>query len=651
MAAAAAAPAAPIWEPDAERMRSANAARLLAAAGVEDAVALRERALDPEWLWPTIFADLGIEFARPWSRVLDTDGGPEWARWFVDARINLAAVCLDRWAESRPASEALLWESERGERRRLTWAALRELTDAVGHGLRGLGVVPGDTVGIFMPLAPETVAAFYACAKLGAIAVPMFSGYGAEAVATRLSGSGAKVLLTADGFPRAGKVVPSKEIADEAVARAGGEIAVVVWRRLGRECPAQAHDVEWESLLEAGGEPLEPLETEAELPALLVYTSGSTGRPKGAVLTHAGLVAGIAKDAAYHLDLGPRDTLCWFTDIGWIMGPWTIVAAGVLGARICLVEGSPTTPKGRLWELVERESVTVLGVSPSLTRGMMANDDGPVSARQLRSLRTIAATGEPMTPEPYVWLTEEVGGGRCPIINISGGTEVGGAFLAPLPIEALKVGSLGGPALGMDVAIVDEDGAAVEPGEVGQLVCRAPWPSMTKGLWMEPERYLDTYWRRFPGNWVHGDWASVDADGQWFLHGRSDDTLNIAGQRIGPTEIEAALIAEDGVADAAAIPVPHPLKGEELWCFVVPTPGAGPDPAALGDAVASGVGKPFRPSRIVVVADLPRTKTGKTLRRVVRALATDEDPGDLSSLDDAAALDAVRTALNDKENS
>jgi len=641
-----AAGAEPVWRPSEEWLSSANVTRLMRAAGVSDVEGLRARALDPEWLWPAIFADLGIEFAEPYSAVLDLTDGAEWPHWFVGSRLNLADSCLDRWAEAKGGEEAIVWESEQGERRTLSWAELRSGTDGLARGLRGIGVGEGDTVGLFLPMSPEAVVAFYACAKLGAIVVPMFSGYGAGAVSARILDAGMKVLLTADGFPRAGKVVPMKEIADEAVAKAGTETTVVVWRRLGRECPRSPDDVEWDDLLIAGEEPVDGVKVPPDHPLLLVYTSGTTGRPKGAVLTHAGLLACIAKDAAYHVDLRPEDTICWVTDIGWIMGPWTIISAGSLGARLCLCEGGPTTPDaGRLWRLVEREGITVLGVSPSLTRGLMAAGAEPDSPEQLRSVRTIGATGEPMTPAPYRWLAEKVGGGRCPIINISGGTEVGGAFLAPLPIQSLKASSLGGPALGMDVDIVDDDGKRVEPGSVGQLVCRSPWPSMTKGLWNDPDRYIETYWSEFPGVWLHGDWASADADGEWFLHGRSDDTLNIAGQRIGPTEIEGALVEEPAVIDAAAIPMPHDIKGEELWTFVVLAPGAEPDPAALANAVAARVGKPFKPSRIVVVESLPRTRTGKIMRRVIKAISLGEETGDLSSIEDETAIEAIRAGL------
>ena len=359
----------PIWSPGEEWKRSANVTRLMERAGTADLDELRSRALDPDWLWPAVFEDLGIEFAEPCSRVVDLEDGPEWPRWFPGSRLNLADLCLDRWAAAKGGEEAVVWESERGERRTLTWAALRSTADALARGLGRIGVGEGDTVGLFLPMSPEAVAAFYACAKIGAIVVPLFSGYGAGAVSARILDAEMKVLLTADGFPRGGKIVAMKEVADEAVARAGTDTVVAVWRRLGRDCPENPGDVEWNSLLAGGKEPLGSVEVGPDHPLLLAYTSGTTGRPKGAVLTHAGLVASIAKDAAYHLDLRPDDTICWVTDIGWIMGPWTIVSAGALGARLCLCEGGPTTPDpGRLWRLVEREGVTVLGVSPSLTR-------------------------------------------------------------------------------------------------------------------------------------------------------------------------------------------------------------------------------------------------------------------------------------------
>ena len=302
----------------------------------------------------------------------------------------------------------------------------------------------------------------------------------------------------------------------------------------------------------------------------------------------------IASEVAYQVDLHPGEVLHWVTDLGWIMGPWEIVGALALGSTVFLFDGAPTHPApDRLWSLVERHRITTLGVSPTLIRAIIPSGAGHVQRHDVSSLRILASTGEPWNPDAYLWLHREVGASALPIINLSGGTEVGACFLSPLPICELKPCTLRGPALGMDLDIVDATGAPVGAGEVGELVCRQPWPAMTRGIWGDPERYLDTYWRRFPGIWVHGDWATRDEDGFWFLHGRSDDTLSVAGKRLGPAEVESALASHPAVAESAAIGVPHALKGETIWCFVVVTPGAEAD-AALGTGAPERGGRPPR---------------------------------------------------------
>ena len=636
------------WVPDNRTIAEANVSRLMERHGISSLAELRARSFDPEWFWPAVIEDLGLELELAGGApVLQAPEGPHRARWFSGTKLNLTDSCLGRWVREAPDREAACWSTETGEERRLTYAELDRLANGVAAALGACGVGPGDTVGVFMPLAPETAAALYGCWKLGAIVVPIFSGFGPEAVASRLEDAGARVLLTADAFTRRGSRVEMKAIADQALAHAPGVQRVIVWRRDGTADVAmkEGRDHWWHDLVPADP-PAVSLQVDADHPALLIYTSGSTGRPKGAVLTHAGLLVTVAKDSAYHVDLKSSDRLCWVTDIGWIMGTWEIVAAGAAGATVCLIEGGPASPHDRLWRLVGGERITVLGVSPSLIRGLAAAGAEPTDEHDLSSLRILGATGEPWSPAAYTWLHNEVGGGRCPIINISGGSEVGGAFLAPTPIESLETCSLGGPALGMDVAVYDEGGKAVPANTVGELVCRRPWPGMTKSLWKDDERFIETYWSRFPGVWVHGDWASYDEHGQWFLHGRSDDTLNIGGQRIGPAEAEAVLTASDAVADATAIAMPHQVKGEAMWCFVVPAPGAQPDLNALSDAVAAALGKPFRPERIVVVDDLPRTRSQKILRRVVRAVAIGADPGDLSSLENPEAIAAVRKGVS-----
>jgi acetyl-CoA synthetase len=328
--------------------------------------------------------------------------------------------------------------------------------------------------------------------------------------------------------------------------------------------------------------------------------------------------------------------------MGWIMGPWTVVGGGAMGCRLVFSEGAPDQPPNRLWRLIEREGVTILGCSPTLIRALVPHGEPEAD---LSSLRTIVTTGEPWNPDPYRWLSENVGGGRCPIINCSGGTEVGACFLSPTPAIPIKECSLGGPALGMAMDVVDDRGVSlVAGGEVGELVCRRPFPGMTRGFWRDSERYLDAYWRRIPGVWVHGDWASVDEDGHWFLHGRSDDTLNLAGKRIGPAELESAAVSHPAVAEAAAVGVPHEVKGEVAWVFCVPNTGADEDAAAVTEHVATELGRAFKPDRVVFVSALPKTRSAKIVRRAVRATVLGVDPGDLSSVENPEALDEISRA-------
>jgi acetyl-CoA synthetase len=641
-----------VWSPSEDYVERANVSRLMRRHGIPSYDDLVKRSQDEvEWFWDAVIQDLGIEFYEPYRQVLDVSGGTPWARWFTGGTINLAHNCVDRWASSDASADktAILWEGEEGAVRSVSYAELQRMANRLAHGLRELGVGTGDTVGIFMPMAPETVAATLACAKIGAIYLPIFSGYAADAVATRLRDAEAKVLLTADGTIRRGKVVPMFETAAEAAAAAPSVRTVVVWPRLGREGLPwdDRRDRRWGDLGAGAGEAFENERLDSEHPLFIAYTSGTTGKPKGSVHVHAGLLVKVAEEVAYQADLHREEILFWVTDLGWIMGPWEIIGAGALGSTVFLFDGAPNQPgPDRLWDMVERHQITTLGISPTLIRALIPAGEDPVRRHDLSSLRILGSTGEPWNPDPYLWFLNQVGGGRCPIINISGGTEVGACFLSPLPITDLKPCTLRGPALGMDVDVWDADGAPVGPGEVGELVCKKPWPGMTRGIWKDPERYLDTYWRRWPDVWVHGDWASVDPDGFWFLHGRSDDTMNVAGKRVGPAEVESALAHHPGVVESAAVGIPDAVKGEGIWCFVVPRPGRDRDEALAGEltrVVTEHLGKAFRPSRIVFVDELPKTRSAKIMRRALRAVVLGEDPGDLSSLENPGALEAIVT--------
>jgi acetyl-CoA synthetase len=639
------------WVPTPEYTTHANVSRLMRANGIDDYWDLVRRSQDDiGWFWDAVVQDLGIEFFTPYRSVVETPNGIAWAIWFAGSTINAAHNCVDKHAASQPDKTAIVWESEEGDVRRLTYTEMREAVDRLAGGLDSLGIGPGDTVGVYMPMIPENPVALYALAKLGAISLPIFSGFAAPAVAARLQDSDAKAIITADGFHRRGHVVPMKETTDEAVAMSPSVQHVVVVRRFGRDVPwNHARDHDYSALVLDQSPTREPARLDAEHPLLIAYTSGTTGRPKGAVHVHGGFSVKIAEEVAYQADCHPDDTLFWFTDMGWIMGPWEVFGTHANGGTLVLYEGAPDFPApDRLWSLVERHKITILGVSPTLIRALIPHGEDHVRKHDLSSLRILASTGEPWNPDPWRWYFENVGGGRCPIINISGGTEAGACFLSPTPLVSLRPCTLGGPALGMAIDVYDPDGKPLPPGRVGELVCTKPWPGMTRGLWGDPDRYIETYWSRWPDVWVHGDWASRDEDGYWYLHGRSDDTLNIAGKRLGPAEVESLLVEHPAVAEAAAIGVPDEVKGEKVWCFAVLKPGNEPNDALrdeLRAIVEKALGKAFRPDQIRFVSALPKTRSAKILRRAVRAAALGEDPGDLSSLENPAALEEIKRAV------
>jgi acetyl-CoA synthetase len=619
-----------VWRPPPEVVEHANVTRLARLAGVEDHRELvRRSAADPAWFWPLAIEDMGLDFSAPWSQVYDDSLGPEWTTWFTGGRLSIAQNCVHRWAERTPAAVAAVGLREDGTRTTLTFTELSHEVTRLAEALVRLGVREGDRVAIFLPMSPEVAIASHACAHVGAIQVPVFSGFAAPTVAQRLRASEAKVAITTRESSRRGKPMPMLAILEAARREAPAleHIVVAPWDELVADCPGT----------------MPALEVDSEAPYLLTYTSGTTGVPKGIVHVQGGFLVSIAREVCYQADVSAGDVVHFATDMGWIMGPWKVVGAGALGATIVFAEGAPDWPADRLWRTVEQERVTSLGLSPTLVRGL-APHGAPTA--DLSSLRTFVTTGEPWNPGPYRWLFDTVGGGRVPLINCSGGTEVGACFLSPVPSIPIKECSVGGPALGMAMDIVDDEGRSlVGTGEVGELVCRKPFPGMTRGFWRDPERYLDTYWRRFPGVWVHGDWASADEDGYWFLHGRSDDTLNIAGKRIGPAELESAAIAHPAVREAAAVGVPHEVKGEVAWIFCCLLPGADASEADVAETVAAELGRAFKPERVLFVEALPKTRSAKIVRRAVRASALGTDPGDLSSIENPESLDAIAAVV------
>ncbi len=618
-----------VWFPG--DVAATNIGRFMAAEQVphEFDLLLEKSVTEPQWFWNEIVEWLDIRFREPYSEVLNTDNGIPWATWFTNGRLNAVDTLLSGEAERT----AVVWEGEDGTTREWSQEQLIRAASGVAQRLREAGVGVGDTVGVFMPMLPETVAGLLGVMAVGAIFLPLFSGYGAGAVASRLQDAEAKALLTAQTASRRGKTIDMRVVADEAVAQCPSVTTVL---SVGDDWP------------EPSDADLDAAEVDAEHPMFIAYTSGTTGRPKGTVATHAGFLTKVAEEVAFQFDVTAEDRLFWFTDMGWIMGPWEVVGVLANRATLMLYEGAPDWPDvDRLWSYIERHRVTHLGISPTLIRSLMSHGDEPVAKHDLSSLRVLGSTGEPWNESPWMWYFEVVGGRRCPVINISGGTEVGACFLSPHPVNPIKPMSLGGPCLGMAVDVFDDNGHPLR-GAVGELVCTMPWPGMTRGIYKDPQRYIETYWSRWPDVWVHGDWASIDEEGDWFLHGRSDDTIKVAGKRLGPAEVESVLVTHPAVVEAAAVGIPDDVKGEALWCFVVLAAGTAPSEdlrTELKGFVSQALGKSFAPSAVKFTTALPKTRNAKVLRRAVRGVVTGEDVGDLSSLEDPATIEAVREAV------
>ncbi len=640
------------WRPTEDVIARAQLTRFIAFCGLATFDELYQRSItDIAWFTDRVLRFLDIQFDKPYEQVVDLSRGAQWPRWCVGGELNIVKSCLDRWEDSVVADQpAVIWEGEEGETRELNCSDLLVEVERCAAGLRACGFGKGDAIGLHLPMVPETVVALLAINRIGGIAVPLFSGYGPSAIASRLRDVNAKALFTCDAFPRRGKPVNAKIVADEAVAECPEIARVIVVRRMRVTAPMKpGRDLTWDQLLATGdkasGAARQPEPTAAEDPLIAIYTSGTTGRPKGILHTHCGFPVKAAQDMCFGTDVGQGTRIAWITDIGWMMGPWLIYGGLILGGTIVLYDGAPDYPQpDRMWDFAEKHQVEVLGVSPTLIRALAAQGDEWVEGRDLSSLRFFGSTGEPWNPDPWRWLFETVGKRRAPIINYSGGTEISGGILMDNPLLPIKPCAFSAPCPGIAADVVDENGNSVH-GVVGELVIRQPWIGQARGFWKDDERYLQTYWSRFPNVWVHGDWAMIDAGGHWYILGRSDDTLKIAGKRVGPAEVESILVGHPSVVEAAAIGVPDELKGAALIAFCVLSPDSKADEKLaeeLRERVAAELGKPLRPERIYFVAALPKTRNAKVMRRVIRAAYLGEDAGDVTALENPAAVEAIR---------
>lgn len=639
-----------VWRPTPGLIEGANLTQFMRLHGIADFDELMKRSTgDIAWFTDSVLKFLDIRFDKPYSSVVDLGGGIQFPRWCVGGSMNIAHNCVGKYQSSVIGEKvSVLWEGEEGTVKSLTYKDLYREVNRAANALRSVGLGKGDAIGLFMPMTPEIVVALLAIAKIGGIILPLFSGYGAGAIVSRMVDADAKALFAADGAFRRGKAVEMKSIADEAAEQIPTLKHMIVLKRTGQEVNMkEGRDHWWHDLVDRQSDESETETTAAEDPLMVIYTSGTTGKPKGALHTHCGFPVKAAQDMAFGTDVHPGDVIYWMTDMGWMMGPWLVFGSLLLGATMFLYDGAPDFPApNRLWELAERHKINQMGVSPTLIRSLIPHGDNHFKKHNLGSLKCFASTGEPWNPDPWMWLFEKVGGSKIPIVNYSGGTEISGGIVMGNPLMPLKPCAFSAACPGMDADVVDENGRSIR-NAVGELVIKAPWIGMTRGFWKDHQRYLDTYWARWENVWVHGDFAAIDDDGLWYILGRSDDTIKIAGKRLGPAEVESILVRHQSIVEAAAIGVPHEVKGSELILFAVTAPGVERTDALrreLYEMVTAEMGKPLAPKAILFVSDLPKTRNAKVMRRMIRAAYLGLDAGDTSSLVNPMAVEEVRKA-------
>jgi acetyl-CoA synthetase len=620
----------------------------VAAANVKDPQIYERAAKDLEGFW----ADQAktLTWRKPFSKVLDWEA--PYAKWFVGGELNISENCLDRHVQAGKGTKvAFHWEGEPGDIRTITYQDLLDETQRAANALKALGVKKGDRVAIYMPMIPELPAAMLACARIGAPFTVVFGGFSAEALSGRINDSEAKVLITADGGYRKGGIVPLKKNADDALAQTKTIEKVLVVKRTKQDVPwTEGRDVWWHDLVatQKADCPAESLDSEHML--YLLYTSGTTAKPKGIVHTTAGYLTGVATTHKLVFDIKDDDIYWCAADIGWVTGHSYIVFGPLAnGATGVMYEGTPDFPdKDRWWSIIEKYKVSVLYCAPTAIRTFMKWGAEYVNKHDLSSLRLLGSVGEPINPEAWLWYHETIGRGRCPIVDTWWMTETGMIMLTPLPgITVTKPGSATFPFPGVGADVVDEEGKSVPLGRAGYLVLTKPWPAMLRGIYRDDKRFKETYWSRFPGKYFAGDGARRDEDGYFWLMGRVDDVMKVSGHRISTTEVESALVSHPKVAEAAVIGREDPVTTQAIFAFVTLRGGNESSEALskeLREHVVGKIGSIARPKTIMFTPELPKTRSGKIMRRLLRDIANGQPLGDTTTLADATVVESIRTA-------
>lgn len=641
-----------IWKPSNHYLRESNIALFMKRYGIKTYQELIKRSTDNiKWFWNACVKDLQIEWFRKYHSLYDDTWGMPWTRWFLDGKINIVHNCIDKHIRNGKGGKiAFYWEGGDGTSAKFTYQELYEKVCQTSQALAKNDIGKNDVVGIYMPFIPEAIIIMFAAMKMGAIAMPIMSGFGAEAVAERLRIAKTKILFTSDGFPLREKTIQLKNKINEIIKTVPSLKKIVVVKRLNIETVMEkGRDIFWDDFLKMAdnAQRIKTQSLDAEHPALILFTSGTTGKPKGTIHTHAGAIVQTTKEIKYNFDYKEKDIFFWYSDIGWMMAPWEIIGVQCLGGTYIIFEGKPDWPNHhRLPEIIEKYKVNIFGTAPTIIRTLKNFGNDFLLEHNLSSLRILGSTGGVLDRESYLWYFQNIGYGKCPIINISGGTELIGCLLAPLPIMPLKPCTLGGPGLGMDIDVLDDNGAPTR-GTIGHLVCKKPFPSMTKGFVGDKQRFIETYFSRWENIWYHGDLAGIDNDGFWFLYGRSDDVIKVADRRIGPAEIEECLMSNKSVQEAAVIGVPDASKGEKIICFadlsVIGKKMARNEnmEKLLKNYVAEKLGKMLCPDAIYFISALPKTRSGKIPHKLIKQIYIGEEIKDISSIENPNVLQEI----------
>lgn len=638
-----------VWHPSDDVKNNANVTALMGRLGFSDYEDYYRFSVDkPGDYWKEVIDFCRVKFKRDYAAYVDVSRSEAFPKWFPGGQLNWVDSVL-AWADepAQAAQKAIIGEREDGASASVTYAELKIKVQCFAGGLQALGVRRGDRVGLLMENGIEATVSFLALAHIGAIAVPLFSGFGVDAVVSRLSACKASELITTSGFSRRGRRVQTRALIDE-VRQKVPEIRQVIWKRGPDEAKAGGDFVEWDDVLAGSAPVTESAVMDPMDPFMVIYTSGTTGKPKGPVHTHGGFPLKIAHDSAVHFDIKPGDVLCFPADMGWIAGALMMASALLRGATLVCYDGAPDFPDwSRMSRLCERYKVTHFGSAPTLIRGMSSNSDVSLAGDR-STVRVLITAGEGIDPEHFIWYQQNFGRGICPVINYTGGTEVSGALLANVIVKTILPGAFNSCSPGVQADVVDASGQPVRD-HIGELAIMKPFVGMTNSFWEDDERYLESYWSTVPGMWIHGDLALRTAANSFQLLGRSDDTLKVAGKRLGPAEVEEVLLELKAVSEAAAIGVNDAVKGQKLVVFVIPSREWDGDAAKLMEAVARQVdeklGKPFRPGNVHIVQQFPKTRSSKIMRRLIRAVYTGQPLGDISALDNHASLDEIRITI------